>query len=265
MNMSIDSPSSAAIPLASYPSLRGRGVLVTGGSSGIGGDMVRAFARQGARVAFTGRNAASAQQVLDDCSGATYKPLFLRCDMSDVAQLRDAVGQADAWTLGLSVLVNNAADDHRHAFLEVTPDYFDSRVAINLRAHFFAAQAALPSLQRQGGGSIINLGSTSWKNKVAGYAAYATCKSAMTGLTRSLAREFGPAGVRVNTLTPGWVMTDKQLSTWVDAEGERAMDEHHCLPGRIGGSDVAQLALFLAADDSRMITAQEFVIDAGWT
>lgn len=257
--------SEVASTLASYPSLHGRGVLITGGSSGIGADIVRAFARQGARVAFTGRNAASAQQVLEACAGSACPPQFLRCDMSDVAALRAAVAEAEAWAGGLSVLVNNAADDDRHAFLEVTPEYFDSRVAINLRAHFFAAQSALPGLQRQGGGSIINLGSTSWKNKVAGYAAYATCKSAMTGFTRSLAREFGRDGVRVNTLTPGWVMTDKQLSSWVDAKGESAMDEHHCLPGRISGSDVAQLALFLAADDSRMITAQEFVIDAGWT
>lgn len=250
---------------ARYPSLRDRSVFITGGSSGIGAELVAAFAAQGARVAFTGRNADSARRVIEACAPAAQQPLFLRCDMSDVDALRAAVLQATAALGDIGVLVNNAGDDTRHRFEDVTPDYFDQRVAINLRAHFFSAQSVLVGMRRCGGGSIINLGSTSWKNKVAGYAAYATCKSAMTGLTRSLAREFGPERIRVNTLTPGWIMTDKQLSQWVDAEGERAMDEHHCLPGRITARDVADLALFLAADDSRMITAQEFVIDAGWT
>lgn len=255
----------SAPQFANYPSLAGRAVLVTGGSSGIGADLVQAFAEQGCRVAFTGRSAASAAQVLRACAGAAHEPLFLPCDMRDVAAVRVAVAAAEARLQGLQVLVNNAADDTRHDFLGLSPTGFDEAMAINLRAHFFAAQMALPALLRAGGGSLINVGSTSWKNKVAGYAAYATCKSAMTGLTRSLAREFGAQRVRVNTLTPGWVMTAKQLAQWVDEEGERAMDQCQCLPGRILGVDVAQLALFLAADDSRMITAQEFVIDAGWT
>ncbi|ARN19604.1 SDR family NAD(P)-dependent oxidoreductase [Piscinibacter gummiphilus] len=250
---------------AIYPSLAGRHIFITGGSSGIGGDMVAAFARQGARVSFVGRSASSAEKVVRACEGAAVQPHFIPVDLADVDALRAAFGEAIERSGDLDVLVNNAANDERHAFLEVTPEYFDQRVAINLKAHFFAAQAALPSMRRRGGGSVINVGSTSWKLKGAGYAAYATCKSAATGLTRSLAREFGPDSIRVNTLTPGWVMTERQLDRWVDEAGERAMDENHCLPGRILGSDVADLALFLAADESRMITAQEFVIDAGWT
>lgn len=250
---------------AHYPSLRDQVVLVTGGSSGIGADIVAAFVRQGARVAFVGRSAASAAKVVASVPDAAVPPHFIAADLADVAALRAAVAETVERFGEIGVLVNNAANDDRHDFLEVTPEYFDQRVAINLKAHFFAAQAVIPSMRRLGGGAIVNLGSTSWKNKVAGYAAYATCKSATTGLTRSLAREFGRDGIRVNTLTPGWIMTERQLSNWVDADGERAMDENHCLPGRIHGADVANLALFLAAADSRMITAQEFVIDAGWT
>jgi NAD(P)-dependent dehydrogenase (short-subunit alcohol dehydrogenase family) len=250
---------------AHYSSLADRHVFVTGGSSGIGADMVVAFARQGARVAFVGRSTSSAAKVLVACAGSSFEPHFIAADLADVEALRAAVNEAIERFGDIDVLVNNAANDERHAFMDVTPEYFDQRVAINLKAHFFAAQAALPSLRRRGSGSIINVGSTSWKLKGAGYSAYATCKSAANGLTRSLAREFGADGIRVNTLTPGWVMTDRQLENWVDAEGERAMDENQCLPGRITGSDVADLALFLASDSSRMITAQEFVIDAGWT
>lgn len=250
---------------ARYPSLADRHIFVTGGSSGIGANMVVAFARQGARVAFVGRSAASAAKVLAASAGSAFEPHFIAADLADVDALRSAVDEATSLFGDIAALVNNAANDQRHAFLDATPSFFDEQIAINLKAHFFAAQATLPSLRRRGGGSIINVGSISWKLKGAGYSAYATCKSAMNGLTRSLAREFGADSIRVNTLTPGWVMTDKQLEKWVDAAGERAMDENQCLPGRIVGSDVADLALFLAADDSRMITAQEFVIDAGWT
>lgn len=250
---------------ATYPSLSGRHVFITGGSSGIGADMVLAFARQGARVSFVGRNANSAAKVLAAAEHTETAPHFIAADLSNVDALLAAVDEAVAHFGDIDVLVNNAANDERHAYLGVTPEFFDKTVAINLKAQVFAAQAALPSLQRRGGGSIINVGSISWMLKGAGYAIYATCKSATVGLTRSLAREFGKELIRVNTLSPGWVMTERQIEKWVDAEGERAMDQNQCLPGRIQGSDVADLALFLAADDSRMITAQDFIIDAGWT
>ena len=250
---------------ANYPSLSGRTVFVTGGSSGIGGDIVEAFARQGAKVGFTGRNAEAAAKVIAAASAVGPVPMFLKSDASDVAALQEAI-QTVATALGdISVLVNNVANDERHDLMAVTPDDFDWRVSINLRPHFFAAQAVAEGMKRLGGGAIVNLGSTSWKIKGKGYPVYATCKSATVGLTRSLARELGEHRIRVNTLTPGWIMTEKQLEQWVDEAGERAMAENHCLPGRILGEDVANLALFLSADDSCMVTAQDFVVDAGWT
>ena len=250
---------------ANYPSLSGRTVFVTGGSSGIGCDIVEAFARQGAKVGFTGRNADAAAKVIAAASAVGPVPMFLKSDASDVAALQEAI-QTVATAFGdISVLVNNVANDERHDFMAVTPDDFDWRVSINLRPHFFAAQAVAEGMKRLGGGAIVNLGSTSWKIKGKGYPVYATCKSATVGLTRSLARELGEHRIRVNTLTPGWIMTEKQLEQWVDEAGERAMAENHCLPGRILGEDVANLALFLSADDSCMVTAQDFVVDAGWT
>ena len=250
---------------ANYPSLAGRTVFVTGGSSGIGGDIVVAFARQGAKVGFTGRNADAAAKVVAAASAVGPAPMFLKSDASDVAALQGAI-QTVATAFGdIGVLVNNVANDERHDLMAVTPDDFDWRVSINLRPHFFAAQAVAEGMKRLGGGAIVNLGSTSWKIKGKGYPVYATCKSATVGLTRSLARELGEHNIRVNTLTPGWIMTDKQLEQWVDEAGERAMAENHCLPGRILGEDVANMALFLSADDSCMVTAQDFVVDAGWT
>ena len=163
------------------------------------------------------------------------------------------------------MLVNNVANDRRHALAEVDDAFFDATVAVNLKPAFFAAQQLVPDMQRRGHGAIVNIGSTSWKVKSVNLSVYATCKSAMTGLTRSLARELGASRIRVNLVSPGWVMTDKQLRMWVDEAGERDMDRNQCLPGRIVGDDIARMVLFLAADDSRMITAQEFVVDAGWT
>jgi NAD(P)-dependent dehydrogenase (short-subunit alcohol dehydrogenase family) len=249
-----------------YPSLKGKRVFVTGGGSGIGADIVSAFARQGALVAFADRDLAASNALVSAlASQVAQAPLFIACDLSDMQALRGAVEEAVAQFGDIDVLVNNTANDERHEFLNVTDDYFDTKMNINLKAAFFAAQAVTPGMLRRGGGAIINLGSTGWKNKVPGYAVYATCKSAVNGLTRSLAREFGKHQIRVNTLTPGWVMTPKQLEKWVDADGEREMDKNQCLPGRIVGADIANMALFLGSSDSRMVTAQEFVVDAGWT
>ena len=249
-----------------YPSLADKRVFVTGGGSGIGADIVSAYACQGALVAFADRDVASSIALVASLEGVVAcSPLFIECDLSDMDKLKGAVEQGIRAFGDMDILINNTANDQRHAFLEVSSDFFDDKVSINLKAAFFAAQAVMPGMLRRGGGAIINLGSTGWKNKVSGYAVYATCKSAVNGLTRSLAREFGQHNIRVNTLTPGWVMTTKQLEKWVDAEGEADMDRNQCLPGRIVGSDIAKMALFLGAQDSRMVTAQEFVVDAGWT
>jgi D-xylose 1-dehydrogenase len=250
---------------AKYPSLAGRSVFVTGGSSGIGADIVIAYARQGAKVTFTGRNAEAAAKVVQAASALGPTPLFLQSDAADVAALQAAITTAAERFGDISVLVNNVANDQRHNLADVTPDDFDWRVAINLRPAFFAAQAVVDGMKRLGGGAIVNLGSISWMIKGAGYPVYATCKSATVGLSRSLARDLGKLNIRVNTLSPGWIMTEKQLTMWVDEAGEKAMDDNQCLPGRIVGSDVANMALFLSADDSRMVTAQDFVVDAGWT
>ena len=251
---------------ANYPSLAGKAVFVTGGGSGIGADIVAAFACQGARVAFADRDIASSTELVDGLAGkVAHTPYFIGCDLTDIDALRESVRAAGEKLGDFDVLVNNAASDERHDFLQVTPEYFDAKMAVNLKVAFFAAQAVVEGMRRRGAGSIINLGSTGWKNKVAGYPVYAAAKSAVNGLTRSLAREFGKSGIRVNTLTPGWVMTRRQLEKWVDPAAERAIDENQCLPGRIVGEDVASMALFLGAHDSRMMTAQEFVVDAGWT
>jgi NAD(P)-dependent dehydrogenase (short-subunit alcohol dehydrogenase family) len=191
--------------------------------------------------------------------------VFLQSDAADVAALKAAIATTADRFGDISVLVNNVANDQRHNLADVTPDDFDWRVSINLRPAFFAAQSVVEGMKRLGGGSIVNLGSISWMIKGAGYPVYATCKSATVGLSRSLARDLGKLNIRVNTLSPGWIMTEKQLTMWVDEAGEKAMDENQCLPGRIVGSDVANMALFLSADDSRMVTAQDFVVDAGWT
>jgi len=250
---------------ATYPSLRGRTVFVTGGSSGIGADIVMAFARQGANVGFTGRNVQAAAEIVAAAKALGPEPMFLQSDAADVAALQSAIACTATQFGDIGVLINNVANDQRHDLMSVTADDFDRTVAINLRPHFFSAQAVAEGMKRMGGGAIVNLGSTSWKTKSKRLPVYATCKSAMVGLTRSMARELGKFRIRVNTLTPGWVMTDKQIKLWVDAAGERAMDENQCLPGHILGSDVANMAVFLSADDSCMVTAQDFVVDAGWT
>lgn len=245
---------------AAFHSLPGRGVIVTGGAGGIGADIVRAFAEQGCRVGFVDRDASAGAALAAGLEGVHFEP----CDVTDVPALQAAIARLAQAVGGVDVLVNNVANDQRHRIEEVTPAYFDERIAVNLRPHFFATQAVLASMRARGGGSIVNIGSGSWKNKARGLSVYATAKSAMLGFTRCLARELGPDRIRVNCVVPGWVMTERQLALWVDAEGEAEMDRNHCLPGRIVGRDIAHMVLFLAADTARMVTAQEFVVDAGW-
>lgn len=251
---------------ASYPSLTDRVVLITGGATGIGATMVEQFAAQGARVAFLdiddGAGTALAARV-----GATsrHAPLFAHCDVCDVDALRAALARVRSHFGPVAVLVNNAANDRRHALDDVSAQSWDAGIAVNLRHQFFASQGVAADMRAARAGSIINLGSASWMMKQGGMPVYTTSKAAIRGLTRSLARDLGPYGIRVNTIVPGWVMTEKQLRLWVDAEAERHMDEAQCLPGRLQPADVARMALFLAADDSAMCTAQDFIVDAGWT
>ena len=255
---------------AHYPCLAGRVVFITGGASGIGEGLVRAFAAQHAKVGFVDINEAAGHALVAQLEASASPPgqgqtLFQVCDVTDTAALQAAVRRVRQSLGPVSVLVNNAASDQRHSLQEVTPAYFDHAVAVNLKHQFFAVQAVVPDMQALGGGSIINMGSTSWMIKAAGYPLYASCKAAVHGLTRALARDLGASCIRVNTLVPGWVMTHRQLELWVTPEAELEIDAAQCLPGRLQVQDVAHMALFLASDQARMCTAQDFVVDAGWS
>jgi NAD(P)-dependent dehydrogenase (short-subunit alcohol dehydrogenase family) len=243
---------------ARYPSLAGKVVLVTGGASGIGAEVVAAFAGQDARVAFLDFDDAGGLRVARE-TGA----LFLHCDLRDIVALRAAIAHV-AVTLGaVQVLVNNAARDDRHAMEEVEPDYWDERMATNLRHMFFCAQSVAPDMRKSGAGSIINMGSVSWMSAQGGMPAYTTAKSAVRGLTRGLARDLGVDGIRVNEVVPGWVFTERQEALWATPEAVARTMQKQCLKRKLMPPDLARMVLWLAADDSAMVTAQSFVVDGG--
>ena len=245
---------------ATYPSLKGEVVVVTGGASGIGASIVEHFAAQGARVGFLDVDA-KAGEALAARSGAS----FTTCDLRDITALRAALAAFETSLGAPLALVNNAARDDRHAIADVTPEFWDERMATNLRHQFFAAQAVLPAMRARKRGSIINMGSTSWMISHGNMPAYVTAKSAIHGLTRGLARDAGPDGIRVNCVVPGWIMTERQVAMWLTPEGEAEIARNQCLPDKLYPADVARMVLWLAADDSRMVTAQDFVVDGGWT
>lgn len=251
---------------AVFPSLAGRRVFITGGGSGIGASLVEGFCRQGARVAFVDIDAAAAGALLQSLRAKGLpEPWFRRCDVTDIADLTRAMAESAAALGDFHVLVNNVASDDRHATAEVTPEYWDQRMAVNQRPAFFAIQAVLPGMQRLGGGSIINIGSTGWLNKTAGYPAYATAKASVLGLTRGLARELGALGIRINVVSPGWVMTERQLQLWATPDMEAVIAGMQCLREPLQPPDIAGMVLFLASDDARACTAQEFIVDGGWS
>lgn len=251
--------------LARYPSLRDASVFVTGGGSGIGAAIVECFVDQDAKVAFVDIAEAESRRLCDELAARHGRaPLFIPCDITDVAALQEAIARAGRQHGDIAVLVNNAANDTRHDWRHVTAEYWDERMAINLRPMFFAIQAAAPQMQRRGGGSIVNFGSISWKMAIGNMPAYVTAKAAVHGLTRGMARDLGKDRIRVNTVLPGWVMTERQKKLWVDAAAEELIDRSQCLPGRLQPLDLARIVLFLASEDSRMCTAQEFTVDGGW-
>jgi NAD(P)-dependent dehydrogenase (short-subunit alcohol dehydrogenase family) len=255
---------SASATSAIYPSLRDKRILVTGGASGIGAGLVEAFVAQGARVAFCDIADEPAQSLVARLSpGAAHKPLYRRCDLTDVEAVRALVAEAETALGGLDVLVNNAGNDDRHKLDEVTPAYWDDRMAVNLRHLFFAAQAAVPAMRRAGGGVILNFGSISWHLGLKDMPLYQTAKAAIEGMTRALARDLGRDGIRVSAIVPGNVQTPRQ-ERWYTPEGEAEIVASQCLDGRIQPSDVAALVLFLASDDARMCTGHNYFIDAGW-
>jgi D-xylose 1-dehydrogenase len=250
---------------ARYPSLAGRAVLVTGGASGIGATLVDEFAGQGARVGFIDIDAAAGQALAERLAQADHPPRFVAADLTDTTALEGAIDALRSHIGAITVLLNNAANDQRHAIADTTPQSWDAGIAVNLKHQFFAAKAVAADMKAAGGGSIINLGSVSWMLKHGGMPVYTTAKAAVQGLTRSLARDFGPFNIRVNTLVPGWVMTDKQLRLWVDDNARAEIARGQCINQPLRSEHIARMALFLAADDSAMCTAQNFIVDGGWT
>jgi NAD(P)-dependent dehydrogenase (short-subunit alcohol dehydrogenase family) len=245
---------------AHYPSLSGKTVFVTGGASGIGAEIVKAFATQGAKVGFVDLDAAGAEALVDATEGTVA---WEQADLRDIAALQEAFAKLKA-TLGpAQVLVNNAARDDRHNWREVTPEYWDERQNTNLRHMFFAIQAVAPDMIDAGGGAIINMSSNSWWEAVGNMPAYVTAKGAVHGLTRTMARDLGGHRIRVNTVVPGWIMTERQKELWATPEALEKHRQNQCLPDLIEPVYVARMVLFLASDDAAMCTANNFMVEAG--
>lgn len=250
---------------AIFPSLKDKSVFITGGGSGIGESLVEHFCRQGAKVAFVDIATKPARALVERIAKLGHPaPIFVECDLRDVDALRSAIADCARKQGPISVLVNNAGNDDRHKSEDVSVEYWDERMQVNLRHQFFAAQAVRLQMRETGGGSIINFGSITWLVGDADCPAYVTAKAAIAGLTRALAREFGPEKIRVNCILPGWVMTERQIKLWLTPEGDRQIEERQCLRDRLYPPDIARMALFLAADDSRMCTSQNFIVDGGW-
>lgn len=249
---------------ALYPSLQDRAVLITGGASGIGATLVEQFAAQGARVGFVDLNAAAGQALAARLAGSRHAPVFAAADLTDIPALDRTIAAVRERIGPITALLNNAANDQRHAIDATTPESWDAGIAVNLKHQFFAAKNVAADMKAAGGGSIINFGSVSWMLKQGGMPVYTTSKSAVQGLTRSLARDLGPFNIRVNTLVPGWVMTEKQIRLWLDDKAREEIARGQCINQPLQPEHVARLALFLAADDSAMCTAQDFIVDGGW-
>jgi NAD(P)-dependent dehydrogenase (short-subunit alcohol dehydrogenase family) len=250
---------------AIYPDLAGKVAVVTGGSGGIGEAITRAFAGQGCKVGFLDIDVDRGRRLQDELAAGGADVLFVDCDLTNIPALKTAIGRIRDHLGPVDILVNNAAHDERHDTLEVTENYWDGRIAVNLKHQFFAAQAVLPDMQAAGTGAIVNLGSTSWIIGQGGMAAYTACKSAVLGLTRSLARDFGQFGVRVNAVAPGWIMTERQLALWVNEETEKEIYERQCLKRRLVPDDIARVVVFMSSDEAGAITNQHYVVDGGWT
>jgi NAD(P)-dependent dehydrogenase (short-subunit alcohol dehydrogenase family) len=243
---------------ASYPSLRGRTVFVSGGGSGIGASIVEHFAAQGARVGFVDIDEPASKEI----AGKTGA-LFLKCDIRDVKAYQAAIAEVGGRLGIITALVNNAAHDERHRLEDVTPEFWDDRIAVNLRHAYFAIQAVVPGMKQAGGGSIVNFSSVSYHTMTANLSVYQAAKAATIGMTRGLARDLGPHGIRLNAITPGWIMTQRQIDLWLTPEAEADLMKAQVLKEKVYPADIARMVLFLASDDSRLISAQNFVVDGG--
>lgn len=245
---------------AIYPSLKGKNVLVSGGASGIGAEIVKGFAEQGAHVAFLDMDATASQALVDGIDGSVTYEL---CDLRDIDALKASIDRLRDRIGGFDVLVNNAARDDRHDWRDVTSEYYDERIQANLKHFFFTIQAVAPDMIEKGGGSIINMGSNSWMEAGAGFPIYGSAKSAVHGLTRTMARDLGDHRIRVNTVVPGWIMTQRQKDLWITPEALEKQRDRQCLPDMIEPHYVARMVFFLAADDSAMCSANNYMVEAG--
>ena len=249
---------------AIYPSLKGKTVLVTGGGSGIGDSIVRAYAEQGAKVGFLDFDKEASLKLQTELRNAGAAVHFEFVDLRDIPALQTAIDAVRGALGPINILINNAARDDRHKTEDVTEAFFDERIATNLKHQFFASQAVLPDMKAAGGGSIVLMGSTSWMLGMGGMAVYTTAKSAIQGLTRSLARDFGKFGIRVNGVAPGWVMTQRQIDLWLTDESEKQLMELQCIKRRLVPDDISSFVTFLGSDEASVMTNQHYVIDGGW-
>lgn len=249
-----------------YPSLKNKVVLITGGATGIGACLVEAFYLQQAKVVFIDIQDDEAEKLVNRISSGpgTAVPGYLHCDIRETGTLQATIEKVRQEVGPVNVLINNAADDARHDFRGVDEDYWNERISVNLRPSFFAIQAVYDHMKQLGGGSIINFGSMSWYACQGNMTGYTTSKAGLEGMTRGLARDLGEDNIRINTLVPGWVMTERQLRDWVDEDALKEISHNQCLKKQLMPEDISAMALFLASDDSRMCTAQHFVVDGGW-
>ena len=249
---------------AVYSDLAGKSVLVTGGGSGIGEAIVRKFAAQNCKVGFIDIAREASEKLVEALAAQGTKVQFAHADLRDIGALREAIARIVAAQGPIEVLINNAAHDERHATPDVTPEFWDERMAVNLKHQFFAAQAVLPAMQKAKAGAIVNFGSISWMIGQGGMAAYTAAKSAVLGLTRSLARDYGPDNIRVNAIAPGWIMTQRQIEKWLTPEAERDVMQRQSLKRKLYPDDVAKVAVFLASEEAAAITGQHYIVDGGW-
>ena len=247
---------------AVYPSLNNKVVLVTGGGSGIGESITRSFIKQGSKVAFLDFNEKDSINLIKDLN--TDKAHFEFCDLRDIEQLKNSIKKISSKFGLIQVLVNNAARDDRHSLESVTSEYFDERIATNLKHQLFSSQAVVSDMEKNGGGVIINMGSTSWMIGQGGMPCYTTAKSAVQGLTRGLARDLGPKNIRVNCVVPGWIMTERQVDMWLTPESEKELMDRQCIKRKLFPEDIARFVLFMASDEASACSNQSFVVDGGW-
>lgn len=248
---------------AAYPSLKGKRVLITGGGSGIGAGLVEGFVRQGCDVTFFDIVDADSRALVESLAGAPQPPVYEPCDLTDIPSTQARIARLIEDHGAFDVLINNAANDDRHTIEQVTEDYWENRIGVNLKHLFFCAQAVIPGMKAKGGGVIVNMGSISWHLALEGLILYQTAKAGIEGLTRSLARDLGPHNIRSVCIVPGNVKTPRQMK-WYTPEGEAEIVAAQCLKGRLVPDDIAAMALFLASDDARLVTGHEYFVDAGW-